>query len=170
MVKYMDHTGKVIKTAHPKISNNQVAFDADVPAGYHLATNANSVKKLDRLSQEYDVLVAPIQRTVMPYERDLAVTEPLAKLVTRTIKITLANGHQRVIRQQVRFERRAVIDNTGKVSYTDWQAIGSDRFNKLNVPKQRGWKLEITGGNLVRIDHVKESDGNQVVTVKYVRI
>lgn len=169
-VKYMDHTGKVIKTAHPKINNNQVVFDADVPAGYQLATNVNSVKKLDRLSQEYDVLVAPIQRAVMPYERDSAVTEPLAKLVTRTIKITLTNGHQRVIRQQVRFERRAVIDNTGKVTYTDWQAIGSDRFNKLNVPKRKGYKLVITGSGLDRVDHVEASDGNQVVTVKYVRI
>lgn len=169
-VKYMDHTGKVIKIAHPKISNHQVAFDADVPSGYQLATNVRSVKKLDRLSQEYDVLVAPIQRTVMPYEQDSAVAKPLAKLVTRTIKITLTNGHQRVIRQQVRFERRAVIDNTGKVTYTDWQAIGSDRFNKLNVPKRKGYKLVITGGDLDRVDHVEASDGNQLVIVKYVRI
>lgn len=169
-VKYMDHTGKVIKTAYPKISNHQVAFDADVPSGYRLATNVNSVKKLDRLSQEYDALVTPIQRTVMPYERDLAVTEPLVKLVTRTIEITLANGHQRVIRQQVQFERRAVIDNTGKVTYTVWQVIGRDRFNKLYVPKRKGYKLVITGGGLDRVDHVEASDGNQVVTVKYVRI
>lgn len=52
----------------------------------------------------------------------------------------------------------------------DWQAIGRDRFNKLNVPKRKGYKLVITGGGLDRVDHVEASDGNQVVTVKYVRI
>ena len=168
-INYVDHQGDKLKTVNKVGKSGELLVLDQLPLGYQLVTK-KEIRVGDLDQDVYNVLVVPVRVVVTNHDDKPLVHEPLTKLVTRTVNIVMPNRKVRVVHQQVRFERRAIVKFDGSVEYTDWQAIGSDRFNKLNVPKRKGWKLEITGGNLDRVDHVKESDGNQVVTVKYVRV
>lgn len=63
----------------------------------------------------------------------------------------------------------------GTVSYGNWQAIGRAQFNKVFVPKRRGYHLVITDASgkaltaVEKINMVTAAMNNEVVNVKYVK-
>ena len=145
------------------------------PQGYRLLTSVTDVQ-VGSSSQKLAVLVAPAEQTYTAHETlPNTVTEPLTKTVTRTVKITLPNGHVRTIKQSVKFERTATVQSDGTVKYSNWQAIGRAQFNKVFVPKRRGYHLVITDTSgkaltaVEKINTVTAAMDDAVVNVKYVK-
>ena len=173
-VAYQLANGTVVK-------NVSVTPDRDgtihltAPQGYRLLTTVTDVQ-VGPSSQKLAVLVAPAEQTYTVHD-DLpsGVTEPLIKTVTRTVKITMPNGHIRTVKQSVKFERTVTVKADGTVSYGDWQAIGRAQFNKVFVPKRRGYHLVITDASgkaltaVEKINTVTAAMNDAVVSVKYVK-
>ena len=113
-------------------------------------------------------MVTAKSRTYLAHDTDIpADIEPLAHVVTRTIIVPLANGRSRKIVQRVKFERTVTVNQaTGEVTYSDWQAIGSGKFNRINVPRRAGKRAKLFGGS-VNAQVVKPTDHNTVVRVRY---
>lgn len=164
----VDHPAKTVNVSYvPKTVNGQIVyktFDGQtvdtqnfignqsvnlvVPTGYKLATEITSLQPTNEAGQKYIVYVIP---QVMIYtshdDNKPANVGDLTKTVTRTINIKLANGRTRTIRQAVRFERTARVDASGKVTYSNWQSIGRNKFNAVYVPKRAGYHTVIKSGN-----------------------
>ena len=160
-VKYVDANGKVVGMQTPSAGE----FKLEPPKGYHVRT-AESLKLA--AGQEYDVLVVADKQiySVNDVPADIQ-HEPLTKVVTRTIKIVMPNGHIRTIKQRVKFERNMTVDNAGKIEYGDWHAIGHDRFNHVFIPKRVGYRVD---GTVNTVADVKASDADSIVTVRYVKL
>ena len=145
------------------------------PQGYRLLTAVTDVQ-VGRSSQKLAVLVAPAGQTYTAHD-DLpsAVKEPLAKTVTRMVKITMPNGHIRTVKQSVKFERTATVKSDGTVAYSDWRAIGRAQFNKVFVAKRHGYHLVIMDAsgkaltNVEKINTVTAEMNDETVSVKYVK-
>ena len=156
MISFVLANGQVIK-------QQQVEGNVDVasliPEGYQLLSTGTSGSRY---------LVTAKSRTYLAHDTDIpADIEPLAHVVTRTIIVPLANGRSRKIIQRVKFERTATVNQaTGEVTYSDWQAIGSGKFNRINVPRRLGKRAKLFGGS-VSAQVVKPTDHNTVVRVRY---
>lgn len=145
------------------------------PAGYRLLTSIN-ILRAGFNSQNFVVLVVPDEQTYKVHDLlPSGVKEPLIKTITRTVKITMPNGHVRTVKQAVKFERMATVKADGTVLYSDWQAIGRAQFNQVFVPKRHGYQLVITdaSGKILsdvdKIDNVTVAMNDEVVNVKYVK-
>ena len=86
----------------------------------------------------------------MVHSKQAAVTanghrfsQPLTKTVSRTVMIHEANGHVRRVVQKVRFVRTTTVDGSGHEVYGDWRVVGHAQFNKVFVPKRRGYRVMI---------------------------
>ena len=173
-VAYQLANGTVVKNVSVTPERDGMIHLA-APQGYRLLTSVTDVQVV-RGSQKLTVLVAPAEQTYTVHD-DLpsGVTEPLIKTVTRTVKITMPNGHIRTVKQSVKFERTATVKADGTVSYGDWQAIGRAQFNKVFVPKRRGYHLVITDASgkaltaVEKINMVTAEMNDTVVNVKYVK-
>ena len=156
LISFVLASGEVIK-------RQTVDDNADVtgliPEGYQLLSTGISGSRY---------LVTAKSRTYLAHDTDIpADIEPLVHVVTRTIIVPLANGRSRKIVQRVKFERTATVNQaTGEVTYSDWQAIGSGKFNRINVPRRLGKRAKLFGGN-VNAQVVKPTDHNTVVRVRY---
>lgn len=160
-VKYVDANDKVVGMQTPSAGE----FKLEPPKGYHLKT-ADSLKLA--AGQEYDVLVVADKQIYLANNVPADIQhEPLTKVVTRTIKIVMPNGHIRTIKQLVKFERNMTVDNAGKVEYGDWHAIGHDHFNHVFIPKRVGYRVD---GTVNTVADVKASDADSIVTVRYVKL
>lgn len=149
-----------------------INFGHNVPAGYVLATASDHVKAGDLTTNVYRVLVRSNVKTYTSHDPlPAAVTEPLTKTVTRTITVKMPNGRTRKITQSVKFQRTATITADGKVTYSDYQAIGHDSFNSVFVAKHAGYQLKFSDGSqkISRIDHVTADTPVQDITVTYVK-
>ena len=144
------------------------------PQGYRLLTTATDVQ-VGSSSQKLTVLVLPDEQTYTAYSAlPSIVTEPLTKTVTRTVKITLPNGHVRTVKQSVKFERTATVAANGKITYSNWTGVGQTSFDRLFVPKRRGYRLvmtdnqgqTLTGVNQMVVDSTMD---DAVINVKYIK-
>lgn len=191
----VDHPTKTVNVSYvPKTVNGQVVymtFDGQtvgtqnfigkqsvnfvVPTGYKLATEVTSLQPTNEAGQKYIVYVVPQAMTYTSHDSNKpANVGDLTKTVTRTINIKLANGRTRTIRQNVRFERTARVDASGKVTYSNWQSIGRNKFNAVYVPKRAGYHVVIKSGNqtLNRIDSltgVTADMNDSQIDVEYVK-
>lgn len=191
----VDHPAKTVNVSYvPKTVNGQVVyktFDGQtvgtqnfignqlvnftVPTGYKLATEVTSLQPTSEVGQRYIVYVIPQVMTYTSHDDNKpANVGDLTKTVTRTINIKLANGRTRTIKQNVRFERTARVDASGKVTYSNWQSIGRNKFNAVYVPKRAGYHVVIKSGNqtLNRIDSLTDitADMNDLqINVEYVK-
>lgn len=166
-VNYVDHAGKVI-FSQQVTSGSDVALKA--PVGYHLLTTKTTVKSLvgDMKNLQADVLVAPDVTTYVANGKNIpSNVDQLTKTVTRTVKIVMPNGHTRTINQRVKFDRVATVDSAGKITYSDWKAIGHDSFNRVFIPHYVGYRVD---GVVNAVGNVNANDQNSVVMVKYVKL
>ena len=131
-----------------------------VPKGYHLL---NSEDGASRLLVEPDTVTYNGNMSNVPSN-----VGELKRTVKRTIIMVLANGRTRRIVQQVRFTRTATVNQaTGEIMYGDWHAVGSSKFNRINVPKRAGKTIRILGGNVNAVT-VNASMHDSVVRVRYI--
>lgn len=131
-----------------------------VPKGYHLL---NSEDGASRLLVEPDMVTYNGNMSNVPSN-----VGELKRTVKRTIIMTLANGRTRRIVQQVRFTRTATVNQaTGEIMYGDWHAVGSSKFNRINVPKRVGKTIRILGGNVNAVA-VNANMHDSVVRVRYI--
>ena len=131
-----------------------------VPKGYHLL---NSEDGASRLLVEPDMVTYNGNMSNVPSN-----VGELKRTVKRTIIMVLANGRTRRIVQQVRFTRTAMINQaTGEITYGDWHAVGSSKFNRINVPKRAGKTIRILGGNVNAVT-VNANMHDSVVRVRYI--
>ena len=135
------------------------------PQGYRLLTTVTDVQ-VGHSSQKLVALVAPAEQTYTAHD-DLpsGVTEPLTKTVTRTVKITMPNGHVRTVKQSVKFERTATVNADGMVSYSNWQAIGRAQFNRVFVAKRFGYHLTGQADQVAVTADMTDS----VIEIKYIK-
>lgn len=148
-----------------------------VPEGYHLLSAKMLHPFLSLKTSTYFVMVAPNTQTYTVHDQlPASVTEPLAKAVVRTIKITMPNGHVRTIKQQVNFTRKATVDSQGQVTYSAWTAMGRTQFNRFFIPKRRGYQVIIkdhaTGKVLEQISEMAKVEPTMTdcqVDVAYVK-
>lgn len=122
-VNYVDASGKVIQsvTGVTKLT---------APTGYRLMTS-DTINVDDSAVNTYNVLVEPVRKTYTVHDQLPANVKDLSKVVTRTVKIEMPNGHVRTIKQEVRFERTATVDANGTVTYSDYHVIGRNSFNEI---------------------------------------
>lgn len=173
-VDYQLANGTVVKNVSVTPESDGL-IHLTAPQGYRLVTTVTDVQ-VGPSSQKLVALVAPVEQTYTAHD-DLpsGVTEPLTKTVTRMVKIMMPNGHVRTIKQSVKFERTATVDSAGHVTYGNWQAIGRAQFNKVFVPKWRGYHLVITDASgkaltaVEKINTVTAEMSDAVVNVKYVK-
>ena len=191
----VDHPTKVANVSYvPKTVNGQVVyktFDGQtvdtqnfignqsvnlvVPTGYKLATEVTSLQPTNEADQKYIFCVIPQVMTYTSHDDNKpANIGDLTKTVTRTINIKLSNGRTRTIKQLVRFERTARVDANGKVTYSNWQSIGRNKFNAVYVPKRVGYHVVIKqdGKVLPKVDQVVDisADANDsVINIEYVK-
>lgn len=131
-----------------------------IPKGYHLL---NSEDGASRLLVEPDMVTYNGNMSNVPSN-----VGELKRTVKRTIIMTLANGRTRRIVQQVRFTRTATVNQaTGEIMYGDWHAVGSGKFNRINVPKRAGKTIRILGGNVNAVA-VNANMHDSVVRVRYI--
>ena len=171
-VNYLNEQGQRIKQVNVQADKDgNVDLSQNVPAGYRLATTSSTVKLCDLRNTHYDVLVVPDVKTYTAVSKDLPSTikaSDLVKTVTRTIKIQLANGKYRTVKQMVHFTRRATVAN-GQTTFSDWTPQGFDNFNKLFIPKRHGYQMKITGGSVDKITGVTADMQDVVIVVDYVK-
>ena len=173
-VDYQLADGTLINKAQ-NVATNDGMLHLTAPQGYRLLTTVTDVQ-VGSSSQKLAVLVTPAEQTYTAHD-DLpsGITEPLTKTVTRTVKITMSNGHVRTVKQSVKFERTATVDSAGQVTYGNWQAIGRAQFNKVFTAKRHGYHLVITDASgkalsgVDKIDNVTAAMNDAVVSVKYVK-
>lgn len=163
-VHYQLANGTVVKNVSVTSERNGM-IHLTAPQGYRLLTSVTDVQ-VGHGSQKLTVLVAPAEQTYAAHD-DLpsGVTEPLTKTVTRTVKITMPNGHVRTVKQTVRFERVVTVNSAGQVTYGNWQAIGRAQFNKVFVAKWHGYHLTGQVDKLTVTADMTDS----VVEIKYVK-
>ena len=173
-VDYQLANGTVVKNVSVTPERDGMIHLA-APQGYRLLTSVTDVQVV-RGSQKLAVLVAPAEKTYTVHDNlPSGVTEPLIKTVTRTVKITMPNGHIWTVKQVVKFERTATVDGAGHATYSNWQAVGRAQFNKVFVPKRRGYHLVITDASgkaltaVEKINTVTAEMNDAVVNVKYVK-
>lgn len=163
-IVYQLANGTLVKNVSVTPANNGM-IHLTAPQGYRLLTSVTDVQ-VGHGSQKLTVLVAPAEQTYAAHDvLPSAVTEPLTKTVTRTVKITMPNGHVRTVKQAVKFERTATVKADGTVSYSNWQAIGRAQFNKVFVPKRAGYHLTGQADKLVVTADMTDS----IVEIKYVK-
>ena len=144
------------------------------PQGYRLLTTVTDVQ-VGSSSRKLTVLVVPAEQIYTAYSTlPSSVTEPLTKTVTRTINITMPNGRVRRIVQQVHFVRTVTVVANGKVTYSNWTGVGQTSFDRLFVPKRRGYRLVMTDNQdqtLIGVNQmvVDPTMNNVVINVKYVK-
>lgn len=174
-------TGQVVyKTFDGQMIDTQAFTGTGVvnltaPVGYRLSTEVTSLNPANENGQAYIVYVVPQVTTYIGSSTDKpANVGNLFKTVTRTINIKLANGRTRTVKQAVRFERTARVDANGKVTYSNWQSIGRNKFNAVYVPKRVGYHAVIKqdGKVLLKVDQVADvlADTNDsVINIEYVK-
>lgn len=162
-VNYVDASGKVIQSV-------MGVTKLTAPTGYRLMTS-DTINVDDSAVNTYNVLVEPVRNTYTVHDQLPANVKDLSKVVTRTVKIEMPNGHVRTIKQEVRFERTATVDANGTVTYSDYHAIGRNSFNKVFIPHRFGYKLIFRDGSnsVAKIDDVNADAGNTMIVVKYVK-
>ena len=154
VINYVDFQGNQIASHEVTPNDNgMINLEEFTPVGYHILTDSE-VKAGDLPENQYDVLTVPNVKSFN--DNDDAVKESLKK----------TNGRERVIKQEVRFIRNANVFGDGRVEYGDWHVIGSKGFNKVYIPERKGYKVI---GKVDKVDDVKVTDENSVVTVKYVK-
>ena len=163
-VDYQLADGTLINKAQ-NVATNDGMLHLTAPQGYRLLTTVTDVQ-VGSSSQKLAVLVAPVKQTYTVHD-DLpsGVTEPLTKTVTRTVKITMPNGHTRTVKQAVKFTRTATVNADGTVSYGNWQVIGRAQFNKIFVPKRFGYQLSGQADKVAVTANMTDS----VVEIKYIK-
>lgn len=156
VISFVLASGEVVKQ---QTVDDSVDVADLVPDGYQLLSTGTTGDRF---------MVTAKSRTYLAHDTGIPVDiEPLAHVVTRTIIVPLANGRSRKIVQRVKFERTATVNQaTGEVTYSDWQAIGSGKFNRINVPRRVGQQAKLFGGS-VNARVVKPTDHNTVVRVRY---
>ena len=162
-------------TKSQNVETNDGMLHLTAPQGYRLLTTITDVR-VGHSSQKLAVLVAPAEQTYTAHDDlPVGVTEPLVKTLTRTVKITMPNGHIRTVKQSVKFERTAIVDSAGQVTYGNWQAVGRAQFNKVFVAKRHGYHLVIMDASgkalsgVDKIDQVTAAMNDAVVNVQYVK-
>lgn len=162
-INYVDASGKVIQsiTGVTKLA---------VPAGYRLMTS-DPINVGDLAVNTYNVLVEPAFKTYTVHDQLPTNVKDLRKVITRTVRIEMPNGHLRIVKQQVKFERTATVDANGIVTYSDYHAIDRNSFNKVFIPHRVGYKLIFSDGSngVVKVDNVKADTSDTTIVVKYVK-
>lgn len=173
-LQYVTADGQLVGEKTDNVANDDGMVKLVAPAGYRLITASDQLKLSAGI---FKVTVIPDVQTYMAHDSLPAnVTEPLSKTITRTVKITMPNGHVRIVKQSVKFERTATVNADGTVSYSNWQAIGRTQFNKIFLAPRRGYKLMIkdqTGKALTSVDKLSQVTADmadQVVNISYVKI
>lgn len=172
-LQYVTADGQLVGEKTDTVADSDGMVKLSAPVGYKLATISDRLKLA---AGTFKVTVIPDGQTYTAHDTlPSAVTEPLTKTVTRTVKITMPNGHARIVKQSVKFERTATVKADGTVAYSNWQAIGRAQFNQIFVPKHVGYTLKITDiGSGQSLDKVVKtvvtSDmADDVITVNYVK-
>lgn len=138
-LQYVTADGQLVGEKTDIVADSDGMVKLTAPVGYKLATISDRLKLA---AGTFKITVIPDVQTYTTHDAlPTNVTEPLTKTVTRTVKITMPNGHVRTVKQSVKFERTATVKADGTVSYSNWQAIGRAQFNKVFVPKRFGYHL-----------------------------
>lgn len=145
--------------------NDAVVLTA--PKGYTLMANDMMVMPTPGKDQTYVVYVRPTQTSYTASDKLPAGVNSLSKTITRTIHITEANGHVRMITQRVHFTRTATVKADGSVEYTDWKPTGRAVMNNVFLPKRYGYHVVIDGDMAKK--NVTADMSDSVVNVKYVK-
>lgn len=172
-LQYVTADGQLVGEKTDGVADRDGMVKLVAPAGYKLATASDQLKLS---AGTFKVTVIPDVQTYTVHDTlPNTVTEPLIKTITRTIKITMPNGHVRTIKQSVKFERAVKVDSAGHVTYGNWQAIGRVQFNKVFLPKRHGYHLVITDTSgkaltdVTKVNNVTAEMNDEVVSVKYVK-
>ena len=191
----VDHPTKTAEVSYvPKVVTGQVVYkmfdgqtidtqaftgtsavNLTAPAGYRLSTEVTSLNPANENGQAYIVYVVPQATTYTSSSADKpANVGDLFKTVMRTINIKLVNGRTRTIKQLVRFERTARVDANGKVTYSNWQSIGRNKFNAVYVPKRMGYHAVIKQDDKVlpkvnQVVDISADANNSVINIEYVK-
>lgn len=173
-LQYVTADGQLISKKTDSVADRDGMVKLAAPAGYRLATASDQLKLS---AGTFKVTVLPdVQTYTVKDTLPSVITEPLSKTVTRTIKITLPNGHVRTVKQSVKFERTATVNADGTVAYSNWQAIGRAQFNKVFVPKRFGYTLKIAdAGSGQLLDEITKTVvtpdmTDDTITVNYVKV
>lgn len=137
------------------------------PDGYVLMTGGTTVTPIAGKDQNYVVYVRPMETSYTVADNLPAGVQSLSKIITRTIRITEANGHVRTIMQRVHFTRMATVKADGTVTYTDWKAAGRAVWNKIFIPKRHGYYI-VVDGDLSK-QNVTADMSDSVIEIKYVK-
>lgn len=162
-LQYVTADGQLVGEVINSAADQDGMVKLVAPAGYRLTTASDQLKLLAGI---FKVTVIPdVQTYTTKDDLPSAVTEPLTKTITRTVKIMMPNGHVRTIKQSAKFERTATVNADGTVSYSNWQAIGRAQFNKIFVPKRYDYQLVGQAAKLTVTADMTDS----VIEIKYVK-
>lgn len=162
-LQYVTADGQLVSEKTANVANSDGMVQLVAPAGYRLATASDQLKLSAGI---FKITVIPDVQTYTSHDAlPISVSEPLMKTITRTVKITMPNGHVRTIKQSVKFERTATVNADGTVSYSNWQAIGRVQFNKIFVPKRFGYHLVGQADKLMVTADMTDS----VIEIKYIK-
>lgn len=162
-IQYVTADGQLVGEKTDIIADSDGMVELTAPAGYKLVTVSDRLKLA---AGTFRVTVTPDGQTYTAHDTlPGTVAEPLMKTITRTVKITMPNGHVRTVKQSVKFERTATVTADGSVGYSNWQAIGRAQFNKIFVPKRFGYQLAGQADKLMVTADMTDS----VIEIKYIK-
>lgn len=189
-IVYKDEQGNIVSQQEVTGKTDQtVNTNLKVPDGYELdpASEAPAQVTMTVTNKPITVVVTPKETVVKASDvtPDKSISKntiisgtttkhlnqgisynDLNKDVSRQIIVTLPNGQQQAVTQTVKFERDAKInDATGRVSFSNWQANGQDKFDKLNLPTINGY---LPTSTVSEVEGVTDDGQPQVLKINYV--
>lgn len=173
-VNYITANGNVVQAISTTPSTDGT-ITLTAPAGYHLMTPTHQINLTSR-SRHYNVVIVPNMQTYTNHDANIptAIKNQLIKIITRTINITLPNGHFHTIKQTVKFTRTAMVDSTGQVIYSAWQPTSRTQFNNVFIPKRVGYHVLIkdnAGNTLTKLNKLTVTPEltDTIINISYVK-
>ena len=154
IISYQDKEGNEISTSPLSGKTGEaVAVKPEIPAGWQLVPSQEIPKTVTATAEGIPTVVIQVEHGTIIVTPETPTTdiptgkvpgnpsttyekmESLTKEVMRIITVKLPDGQRQVITQTVKFIRTATFDAvTGKVTYSGWQAHGSNEWPSFSVP------------------------------------
>ena len=186
IISYQDKEGNEISTSPLSGKTGEaVAVKPEIPAGWQLVPGQEIPKTVTATAEGIPTVVIQVEHGTIIVTPETPTTdiptgkvpgnpsttyekmESLTKEVRRIITVKLPDGQRQVITQTVKFIRTATFDTvTGKVTYSGWQANGSNEWPTYSVPEIDGY---IASQTTVPTEVVVPSDQNENIEIEYVK-
>ncbi|WP_431814393.1 MBG domain-containing protein [Limosilactobacillus portuensis] len=186
IISYQDKEGNEISTSPLSGKTGEaVAVKPEIPAGWQLVPSQEIPKTVTATAEGIPTVVIQVEHGTIIVTPETPTTDiptgkvpgnpsttyekmkSLTKEVMRIITVKLPDGQRQVITQTVKFIRTATFDAvTGKVTYSGWQANGSNEWPTYSVPEIDGY---IASQTTVPTEMVVPSDQNENIEIEYVK-